>query len=190
MEQRTARAVEAARRAAVLPCLLGGLLSCLLGDLLSSLLRGLLRSLLCRPVGGLLGGLLRRKIGLALRFLGAQRFGSLLRIHSFVRFCLFLCAMAFLFDGFLHAQTGLLSGLCPRCRKIPVLCAVQIGPGVESRYVLRGIVRVNKRFAISHVPPMNPQCFDSDYRISRFESPVLPATVPDRGHGGYPHQES
>lgn len=101
---------------------------------------------LLRFVGGLLHGL--RLAGSHFRssrfFLQTRCLGGSLRLS------LLADANSFFFDGLFDALARLLSRLGPRCGKIPVLCAMQIRPGIERSYIFRGLVWVGLRVALRH----------------------------------------
>jgi hypothetical protein len=128
----------------------GHLLSSLLGSLLCNLLSGLLHSVLRRQLRGLLRGQLG---GLTSRFLTAGLLqGGMLFIARRLRgqpqllaaFCLGpqACPLPFLLQSLLYPQTRLFAGLGSRRGKIPVLCAMEIGPGVERCYILGGLILI------------------------------------------------
>lgn len=134
--------------------------------LFRGLLGGLFRSQLSSPLGGLfrgpLGGLLISQLKLVrcllrcqLRLEGflrhASRFGRLLCFGRLLRLGFLVVTAVFFFNDFLHAQTRLFSALRARSREIPVLCAMQIGPGIKRGHVFRSLVLVARRFAICHL---------------------------------------
>jgi len=57
------------------------------------------------------------------------------------------------FQRLLNAQPDLFPRLCPRCGKVTVFCAVQIGPGIKRRDIFRRLILVVRRFTISHTSP-------------------------------------
>jgi hypothetical protein len=113
---------------------------------------------LLRSQLGLLRRLLRGQFSL-MGYLGGTRcFSGAMRFSHFGGLSLFVGAPALFFNGFLHALAGFLPGLRARSREIPVLGAMQIGPGIESRHILGSLVRVTQRFAICHLSPCTFCC--------------------------------
>jgi hypothetical protein len=138
-----------------LSCQLRGLRGCLIlrCDFLRcpqcGFLRGLLRGLYCR----LLRSLLRIPLRLA--------FGGTLGFRRSLRLCRHRTRiqggrvhwLKFTFSGFLHAQPGNFPDLCARIRKLSVLCAMQIRPGIKGSDVVRSSVLITLPFAIRHWTP-------------------------------------
>jgi hypothetical protein len=119
-----------------------------------------LRGLLGCHLRGQLGTLFLKQFSLALFFLDPRGLNGTLGFGNSLRLSLFANAAAFLFNGLLHPQTGLFTRLCARRGEVTVLGAVQICPGIEGRYVFRGLGRIMQHFAICHLPPLRPSRFD------------------------------
>jgi len=143
------------------PCLLRrmlrglGLLSSLTGSLLCSLLSGLLNRQLSRLTGCFLAhGVLHGSLLAAGLFAGLGRSGS--QAELFDVFCRGLrpLLLALLVQRLLDAHANFFASLRPCSGKVSVLGAVEIGPGVQSGYILWSLVLTHQRFAIRH--PLTP----------------------------------
>jgi hypothetical protein len=88
------------------------------------------------------------------RGFGGFRGQSRRQLRLFLSFSLvfFRFALALRFQSFFHAQTRFLTSLCPRRRKITILCSVEIGPRIQSRYIIgsRPVVGIAQRLLIRH----------------------------------------
>ncbi len=143
------------------------LLCCLTCRRFACFPRRLVGCIACRLLGCFKCRLLRRQ------FLNARLFGRpcllgqtphlrrafhVCKIVDFRRLfrsrCLLRPRLLFVYR-LLHAQPRLLPRLRPRRRKIAILGAVQIGPGIERRHIFRRLILVVQRSTFSHPTPQD-----------------------------------
>jgi len=118
---------------------------------------------LCLAHGCLISGMLcshlrsafRRPLGLPVLLFKPTGFSYALHIGCALGLRLLLQTGLFLFNCLLNALARLLARLRPRFRKVAVLRAVEIGPGIKCCHIFRRVVLVVQRPSISHRSPQN-----------------------------------
>ena len=111
-------------------------------------LSGSLCSLFYCKLSGSMCRLLRCPFRLALCLGGTLAFGRSLQFSRHLSVARCADPLALGFRSFLHAQTGDFPGQRSRGRKISVLCAMQIRPGIKGSDIVRSSVLVTQPFVI------------------------------------------